>query len=254
MKRSSRTLSLALVLLSTGVQAQGLHPPCGTAAEPQFPAQDGSPAVAVWRESELSRMNWTPAPCLDWHSRTRLAGAVAGAFTSVGGMDPLLDRIGAFSRYGLIRYWSDARHDWRPVAREAGLVGDTRSPADTNLFAASFIPGRVYTYFQVDAEGRRTTYRLTVRERSADRVILAIENVSAIHFAFFPLFDPGALQSVIFLERRGPSSWRYFQAVRATDGVSLVALSDSAAYTNRLTAFYRYVTGSIRSREEANHR
>jgi hypothetical protein len=65
-----------------------------------------------------------------------------------------------------------------------------------------------------------------VRERSAHRVVLATENTSAIRLAFLPLFDPGALQSVIFVERRGPDSWRYFQAVRAGDGTSLLALGD----------------------------
>lgn len=221
-------LSLALPLALFGgaaTLAQGLRPPCGTAAEPQFPALEESPVPAVWRESELSRLNWTPAACFGWSGRTRLAAAVAGTFTFAGGMDRLLDRMGAFSRFKFIPYWSNAARDWRPLAHEAGLVGAARSSADSDLFAADFVPGRAYAYFQVGAPGR-TTYRLTVRERSAHRVVLATENTSAIRLAFLPLFDPGALQSVIFVERRGPDSWRYFQAVRAGDGTSLLALGD----------------------------
>jgi hypothetical protein len=84
--------------------------------------------------------------------------------------------------------------------------------------------------------------------------VLAIENTSSIRFAFLPLFDSSALQSVIFLERRGPDLWQYFQAIRAGEGASLLALSNPGSYINRLTAFYRYVASRPDPREKAKGR
>jgi hypothetical protein len=243
---------LAALPIGSALSADGgLQPPCGATAEPAFPPVNRDPVVAVWRESELRQADWSPAPCLAWKGTTRLAGAVAGTFTFDGGMDRLLDRIGAFSRYKLIPYWSASRRAWEPLALEAGLVGNvTPPPTRSDLQAADFVPGRAYGYFEVDRTGR-TTYRLTVRERSDDRVVLATENTSPIRVAFLPLFESGALQSMIFLERGGPSLWRYYQAMRAGEGTSVLALSNASSYVNRLTAFYRYVGGQPDPRNDA---
>jgi hypothetical protein len=61
------------------------------------------------------------------------------------------------------------------------------------LQAPDFVSGHSFDYFEVDDAGR-TAYRLTVREWTADRVVLAIENITAIRLAFVTLFDVGALQ------------------------------------------------------------
>ena len=252
-----RLLPLLLILLPIGApQAAdgGLRPPCDEAAIPAFPAADEPPAVAVWQESELRQTHWSPPDCLRWSGTTRLAGAIAGTFTFTAGMDGLLDRIGAFSHYRLIPYWSNSRRVWEPLTLEAGLVANATSlPTERDLRAADFVPGRAYAYFEVDRAGR-TTYQLTVRERGPERAVLAIENTSSIRFAFLPLFDSSALQSVIFLERRGPDLWQYFQAMRAGEGASRLALSNPGSYINRLTAFYRYVASRPDPREKAKGR
>lgn len=123
---------------------------------------------------------------------------------------------------------------------EAGLLANSPQPAKPDLQAPDFVSGHSFNYFEVDDTGR-TTYRVTVRDRTAGRLVLAIENTSAIRVAFITLFDAGALQSVVFLEGNGPNEWRYFQLMRATDGASALALRSLDSYSNRLIAFYGYV-------------
>jgi hypothetical protein len=229
-----------IVPIASAMAQGGPQPPCNGATVPPYSGPNQLPSVGLWRESDLRQQEWSPAPCLFWSGKTRLAVALAGTFIFAGGIDQLLDRIGAFSRYPTINYWSTSRQSWRPLVIEAGLLDSSSQPAKSDLQAPDFISGRSYDYFEVDDAGR-SVYRLTVRERTAGRVSLAIENIAAVRLAFVTLFEVGALQSVIFLERNGANEWRYFQLTRATDGASSLALRSVDSYSSRLAAFYGYI-------------
>jgi hypothetical protein len=178
--------------------------------------------------------------------------AIAGEFAVSGGLDELLRRIGDFPRYGDIRYWSPSRRQWLPLVHEAGLLPATASSQPQRALSPErFVAGQTVDYFEVDAAGR-STYRMTVRERGPDRVVLAIENTSPIRLAFMPLFEPRALQTVLFLDHREGNLWRSFQTIRAADGTSTLALGTTASYVNRLTAFYGYLSGQPAAAEEAS--
>ena len=82
-----------------------------------------------------------------------------------------------------------------------------------------------------------------MREHTADRIVVATENVTPIRIGILNAFEPGALQTVIFLEKRGAALWGYYQAIRATAGASVLALGSDASYVNRLAALYRHVAG-----------
>jgi hypothetical protein len=238
-------LIIALLVLTRAVAAQtgGLRPPCGTPTEPPYAALGAQPNVGIWHESELQSFRWSPAACLGWSGRSRLAVSVAGELTAAGGLDELLRKIGGFSRYSEIRFWSPTRRDWRPLVEDAGLLpAAAASGSGADALPEQFVAGRSFEYFEVDPAGR-STYRMTVRERSPERLVLGIENTSAIRLSLMPLFDPGALQSVVFLEHLGGNLWHYYQAIRAADGTSMLALGSTASYVNRATAFYRYVAG-----------
>ena len=84
---------------------------------------------------------------------------------------------------------------------------------------------------------------MTVRERTAERLVVSTENVTPIRVGILTAFEPGAMQSVIFLDRRGPGLWGYYQTIRAAEGASVIALGSDASYVNRLAALYRYVAG-----------
>src|SRR5215475_4053490 len=163
--------SFLLVPWSSRAADRGPQPPCnGAATWPAFAAPDRSPVTQVWSESELQRLGWSPPNCLGWRpGRTKLVAALAGEFLSTQPLDRLLDRFGDFASYKSIQYWSVTRAQWQPLVESAGLLG--RAPPATNLAAADFRPGASYNYFEQGRLGT-TNYLLTVRERSADRVVL----------------------------------------------------------------------------------
>ncbi|MDP2330072.1 MAG: hypothetical protein Q8M19_05170 [Reyranella sp.] len=75
------------------------------------------------------------------------------------------------------------------------------------------------------------------------------ENVTPIRIAILTAFEPGALQTVAFLDKRGPGLCSYYQLIRAGAGASAVALRSDASYVNRLAALYRYAAGIPTDRE-----
>jgi len=84
---------------------------------------------------------------------------------------------------------------------------------------------------------------ISALERTADRLVVSTENVTPIRIGILSAFDPGAMQSVIFLDKRGPGTWGYYQTIRAAEGASAIALGSNASYVNRLAALYRYTVG-----------
>jgi hypothetical protein len=233
-----RALPLLLALLTplAAFAADGPQPPCGSPPVPAYAPPGQPPAVRSWSESELSAAGWQPPTCLGWtRGRSRMAAALSAEFTERGPMDGLLARLGAFSAYKRISYWSASRHSWQPLVDAAGLVD-----GGGDLAPAALMPGRTHAYFEEDRAGR-TTYRLTVLERSDRRAVIEMENSSAISLSLLPLFPPGALQSTVFLDRVGADRWAWHHAVHAGEAASLLAANGAASTVNRMTALYRYV-------------
>ncbi len=152
-----------------------------------------------------------------------------------------------------IRYWSTSDKAWKPLASQAGMLASAEGAPVAEPAPADLQPGRVLYYFEVGRAGR-TVYRLSVLERSADRIVVATENATAMRVAIVTAFEPGALQSAIFLERRGAGIWGggggggggggYHQVMRATEGASTVALGKDASYLNRPRCkLYRHTAG-----------
>lgn len=226
---------LLLLVAPHAARAEGppLQPPCGGPSQPAAAASDRPPATAVWSERALRKAGWTPPACLNWTlENTRLAVALAGDFRFAGTIDDLLARFGAFSAYKSIRYWSVNHQGWQNLVSEAGP--DLRAP--------DLVAGSSSDYFENGRAGR-TIYRLKILERTPERAVLASENVTPIRMALVTAFEPGALQSVTFLDRRGPGLWSYYQIVRAGQGANSLVLGNEASYVNRAAALYRYVAG-----------
>lgn len=236
---------LLLLVAPHAARAQGpalqppLQPPCGGPSHPAAAASDRPPATAAWSEQALRKAGWKPPACLRWISEnTRLAVVLAGDFRFGGTVDDLLARFSAFSAYKSIRYWSTSKQGWQNLVSDAG----------PDLKASDLVPGSSFDYFENGRTGR-TVYRLKILERTPERVVLASENVTSIRAALVTAFEPGALQSVTFLDRRGSDVWSYYQIVRAGQGASSLVLGSEASYVNRAAALYRYVTGIPTDRE-----
>jgi hypothetical protein len=240
-----RFLALALVLLPLPALAQGLpQPPCGQPAEPAFGRPGGPPVARLWSEAELAR--WLPPSCLGWKvPRSRMAAAIAGEFAFAGTLDALLDRLGDFSRYRSISYWSTTRGTWEPLVSDAGLVGSADGRREVR--GRDLEPGASFSYFEEGRAGR-TVHSLTVLEREADRIVVGMANKTAIRLGPLSLFDPGALQTVLFLESRGNGRWAYYEVVRAGEGTSSLALNSPQSYVNRMMAFFAFLSGQPPSR------
>jgi hypothetical protein len=153
---------------------------------------------------------------------THRAAAVAGEFAFAETLDTLLDRLGDFSRYRSISYWSASRG----------------APAQERDFQA----GASFACFEGGRAGR-TVHSLTVLRRDADRIAVGMANKAAIRMGPLSLFDPGALQTVLFLQRRDGGRWGYYELVRVGDGASSLALTSPKSYLNRMMAFFGFLSG-----------
>ena len=238
---------LAPLLLLAPIVCQGagmaMKPPCGEAPIPSYPATGQPPAADVWSESDLRRAGWTAPDCLHWRpGKTRLVAALAGQFRFAGPSGELAQRLGRISGLKTVRYWSVSHQAWQPLVSEAGLLEGPSGGARPDIGPAELVAGRSFHYFETDRYGR-TVYRLDVLEHSTDRIVVATENVTPIRVGILTAFEAGALQSVVFLERRGAELWGYYQAIRVTEGASVIALGSDASYVNRLAALYHYVAG-----------
>jgi hypothetical protein len=227
--------------ISDGASAK-LTPPCEGPPVPAYTPAGQPPATDVWSAGELSRSGWQAAPCLNWGtSPTRLAAALAGEFRFAGSLDDLAGRLGRISALKSVRYWSVSHKAWQPLLTDSGALDGPDGKGRADLAAADLTPGNSFYYFEVS--NGRTVYRMSVRERTAERLVVSTENVTPIRIGILTAFEPGALQSVIFLDKRGPGLWGYYQTIRAAEGASVIALGSDASYVNRLAALYRHMAG-----------
>ncbi len=242
-------LLLAIVPMAASAQSgapsafQGfaLSPPCHGAPQPAYSPPGGTPALAAWTDSDHAP--WQASPCLQWTSgRTRMVTALAASLHA-NSLDELLTRYGALSKYKSIRFWSTLHQAWEDLVTVAGFTdGPAATYTHPDLTPADFVTGRSFYYYEIDRAGR-TLHRLTVRERTENKVELATENVTAVRYSIFTVFEPRALQTATFIERRGPNEWGYYQTIGVGEGADFIALRSPSPYLNRLAAFYRYMSG-----------
>lgn len=233
----------AIASAQSGFEGFELRPPCEGTSPPAYGKAGGPPAILVWPESSLNKTAWAAAPCLHWGAgKMRMAVALA-ATLNASSLDELLSRFGALSQYKSIRFWSVMYETWDDFVASSGFVdGPQGQQVVPDHAPVDYVVGRDFYYFETSRAGR-TIHRMTVRKRTADRIEIATENITPIRFAMATLFEPGALQSVTFFDRRGPSEWGYFQTIGVGLGSSFITVQSTSPYINRLTALYRYLAG-----------
>jgi hypothetical protein len=69
------------------------------------------------------------------------------------------------------------------------------------------------------------------------------ENTGAVRYLMMPVFRPGDLQSITFLDRESENVWRYYSILRTSKSASRLAAGSEASSINRAAAFYRYLAG-----------
>jgi hypothetical protein len=101
--------------------------------------------------------------------------------------------------------------------------------------------GRDFFYLEDDSRSGGIVYRMRIRELSPRRAVIATENLTPVRVFLFPLFAPGALQSVEFIEELGPAIWGVYILTRAGEGTSWLAGGHDGSYVNRAVAVFRHL-------------
>jgi hypothetical protein len=217
---------------------------------PPYPDIGQPPTVRAWQRLDLG-LDWTPPACTGWTAPgfTSLVVTVA-LFRQGYGVEGLLHRIGAISEFAGMRYWSTTHKQWQTLIVDAfALIG----PAG-GLLREDFLPDEIatgkYLYFQqADNLTGKAIYQMHILSASPDRLVFDIENFSAVRYLMWPLFRPGELQSIYFLERESGDIWRYYSISRTGRNASRLTGGHDASSINRAVAYYRYLVGIPTDRE-----
>jgi len=244
-------LAWAAVTLGGGPPASadsGPLLPCESESFPAYPDVDHSPVVRVWDRPELAR-EWIPPACAGWSISgfSTLVVAVA-RFRDSSGMDGLLRRVGAVSQLSGMRYWSTTQKRWETLVLDASAVtGPAPGSANDRRredFSSNEVAAGAPLYFeQRDNLSGRATYRLRVMSVSPGRLVFETENVSTLRYLLVPLFQPGEIQSIYFLQQESSGVWTYYNLTRMGKNASRLATGHDASSINRAVAFFRHWAG-----------
>jgi hypothetical protein len=235
----------AMLLCQTHGYAQlGPQPPCGTEPVPPYPGLDDSPNVKSWNKSELGPA-WIPPACSGWTASgfTTLVTTVA-RFRYTSEEEGLLRHFGAISALTGMRYWSTTHMLWQTLIVGAyALTGSQLGQRREDFTPDEMREGKIVYFEQVDNLSGKAIYRMHIAEASADRLVINVENVSTMHYFFIPLFHPGELQSIYFLDRESENVWRYYSIMRTGMNANRMIVGNESSAVNRAVAFYRYFVG-----------
>ena len=233
-----------------GYAQSGPQPPCEKEPAPPYPALDDAAIVKSWNKSELGD-DWRPPACTGWTSLGFTTLVVTFArFRNTSGAAGLLRHFGAISELTGMHYWSTTNQHWQTLVKDAhALTGLEPSQRRADFMPDQMREGKTLYFEQVDNLSGKAVYRMHIAKASADRLVIDVENVSTMHYLFIPLFPPGELQSIYFLDRESENVWRYYGMVRTgTKANRMIAKNESSAI-NRAVAFYRYFVGIPTDRE-----
>jgi hypothetical protein len=241
----------AMLLCQVQGHAQaGPKPPCGEETVPSYPGLDDRPIAKFWSEAEAGR-DWRPPVCSGW-SGTGFSTLIttAARFRYPAGSDALLRRIGAISELTGMRYWSTTHKQWQTLIVSAhALTGPRAGKRREDFELDEMQEGSVLYLEQADNLSGNGIFRMQINKASADRIVVAVENASRMHYFLLTLFSPGEMQSVYFLHRESGGVWRYYSMVRTGRNASRLTTGHESSSINRAVAFYRSLVGIPTDRE-----
>jgi hypothetical protein len=200
--------------------------------------------VKFWSTAELGA-NWRPPACTGWTGEGfSTLVTTAARFRHAAGMEDLLISSGAISSLAGMRYWSTTHQAWQTLIPDAYAVTsaqETRRRKDFTLDELK--PGSVLYFEQSDNLSGKAIFRLHIAEATGDRLVFDVANVTLMRYLIFPLFHPGEMQSVYYLEREREDIWRYYSMARTGKNASSLTAGHEASWINRSVAFFRHVAG-----------
>jgi hypothetical protein len=220
------------------------QPPCGKEPIPAYPGVDELAIVKSWSKSDLGR-DWKPPACTSWAEVgfTTLV-TIAARFPHASEAEDLLRHIGTISDLAGMRYWSTTHKQWRTLIVNAHALTDSNLGQRREDFTPNEMKEGTVLYFeQVDNLSGKATYRMHIVEASAIRLVFDVENVNTMRYFFVPIFHPGELQSMYFLDRESDKVWKYYSIVRTGKNANGLIAANESSSVNRAVAFYRYLVG-----------
>jgi hypothetical protein len=218
--------------------------PCGPNSAAPYPAFAEAPNVRNWRAGDIPA-GWAPAACIGWASqRFTVLTALAGRFRFRGGIDDLVARFGAQSAWRGIRYWSVLDKTWNTLITDASALTGGRDGQRRPDFSVAEMKSGAELYFlqQDNRSSNPVVYRMRVTEAEPTRMVVTMENVTAVSLLLFTLFGPGDLQSTYVFEQLAPDTWGYYSLSGARESYAVIGDQD-ASYVNRAAAIYRHLIG-----------
>jgi hypothetical protein len=235
-----------VVVPTTGARAAGPRLPCDASASYAYPALGNMPVIEVWHARDLAQDGWQPPNCTGWPiaSRSKLIVTLAGSFQTEGGMDALLARVGAISTLKSILFWSATDKRWLRLSTDATALTDANAKDRRKDFVpADFAKGAELYYWEDGASTGATVYRLRVLENTDQRLIISSTNVTTIRKFVFTLFKPGALQSLLVIERLSSNTFGTCILTRTGGGASELSNGHEETFINRSNALFRQLAG-----------
>jgi len=165
-------------------------------------------------------------------------------FRNSSGIEGVRRRLGAISELKGTRYWSTTHKQWQTLIEDAYASTGPPSYQHRRDFSPKEIMEGVSLYFrQADNLSGTATYRLRILSASPDRLVFSMENMTTMRYFLIPLFHPGEMQSVHFIERESADIWRYYGIARTGKNASSLTAGHEASSINRAVAFFRYISG-----------
>lgn len=240
-RRLSAGLIVALIA-PTGAWAADAGAPCAAAAQVAYPLPGAPPVITLWRGHDAEQ--WKPPSCIGWAPPSKLVIALKGSFRFEGSVENLLARLGAISTLANVRYWSVTDKKWLALAYAASALRGPDAKSRRQDFSENeMMEGAQLYYWVDDTRSGNITYRLNVRERTADHAVVVSENVTPVRRFLMTLFTPAALQSAVIIQRLSPDSFGLYIVSRTGNGTSLFAAGHEGSYVNRANALFRQLAG-----------
>jgi hypothetical protein len=239
-------VAVLLALLASSAWAESLpQPPCeGREVSPAYPEVDRPPVVKVWEDHEQGH-DWRPPSCTGWAEPgfSTLVATVA-RFHYAGGREALLRRIGAISELKGLEYWSTTHQQWGTLILDAfALSGPSADQRRGDFSPQELTAGRACFFEQEDSLSGKGIFEMHLRAASEGRLVFDTTNVSTLRFLMVPIFHPGEVQSIYFLESESKDVWRYYNLARTGKNANLLTTGHAASSINRAAAFYRHLAG-----------
>jgi hypothetical protein len=169
---------------------------------PTYAGLEDSLIVKSWSKAEFG-VTWIPPARVGWAAVGFTTLVTTGArFRSANKDVDLLRHLGAISELAGMRSWSITHQQWQTFIVGAHALTDSSARRVRPDFTPDELKaGRTIYFEQEDNLAGKAIYQMHITEASADRLVLEVENVSAIRRLLVTLFHPGDLQSIYFLDR-----------------------------------------------------